>query len=107
MREGQLLAEDSPTNIMSKLQVNSVEDAFLKLCMRSSFNKKSIEFPEYCDNSIINGNDDDTLYHESLHNNIINQNKQNSDNQKVTLKLHRKMKALLIKNLISISRRPM
>ena len=34
MRNGILLAEDSPQNILSRFEVDSLEDAFLQLCMR-------------------------------------------------------------------------
>lgn len=34
MRNGILLAEDTPLNILSKLQVDTLEEAFLKLCMK-------------------------------------------------------------------------
>lgn len=34
MRNGILLAEDSPQNILSRFEVDSLEDAFLQLCMK-------------------------------------------------------------------------
>lgn len=34
MRNGILLAEDSPQNILSRYEVDSLEDAFLQLCMK-------------------------------------------------------------------------
>lgn len=34
MRNGILLAEDTPQNILSRYEVDSLEDAFLKLCMK-------------------------------------------------------------------------
>ena len=34
MRNGILLAEDSPQNILSRYEVDSLEDAFLHLCMK-------------------------------------------------------------------------
>jgi hypothetical protein len=34
MRNGILLAEDAPQNILSRFEVDSLEDAFLQLCMR-------------------------------------------------------------------------
>ena len=34
MRNGILLAEDSPQNILARFEVSSLEDAFLSLCLR-------------------------------------------------------------------------
>lgn len=34
MRNGILLAEDAPQNILSRFEVDSLEDAFLQLCMK-------------------------------------------------------------------------
>ena len=36
MRSGRLLAEDSPQNLLSTHNLNSLEDVFLKLCMKES-----------------------------------------------------------------------
>lgn len=109
MREGRLLAENSPTNILTIYEANSIEEAFLKLCTESKLSNKENKFLENHSNYIIN-DDDEFLSMASAHNNnnIVNiRNMQNSDNQRVNVKMHRKMKALLIKNLISIIRRPM
>ena len=35
MRSGRLLTEDSPENLLSKHNLSSLEDVFLKLCMKN------------------------------------------------------------------------
>lgn len=41
MRSGHLLAEESPTNLLSLHGMESLEDVFLKLCMKDVQNRKS------------------------------------------------------------------
>lgn len=41
MRNGILLAEDSPPNILRTLNANSLEDAFLALCMRQGSSEEA------------------------------------------------------------------
>ncbi len=41
MRSGRLLAQDSPANLLRNYRLKSLEDVFLKLCMKDGNNKRS------------------------------------------------------------------
>ena len=41
MRSGRLLAEESPQNLLRKYQLRSLEEVFLKLCMKDGNSKKT------------------------------------------------------------------
>lgn len=43
MRNGILLAEDTPLNIISRHEVDNLEEAFLKLCMKRGVSEDAIE----------------------------------------------------------------
>jgi hypothetical protein len=38
MRSGRLLAEDTPHNLLTRFSLGSLEDVFLKLCVKESTN---------------------------------------------------------------------
>lgn len=43
MRNGILLAEDSPSNILVRHEVENLEEAFLKLCMKRGVSEEAVE----------------------------------------------------------------
>ena len=53
MRNGILLAEDSPLNVMNRLNVDNLEEAFLRLCLRKGI---SDEVEQDTDDIIIENN---------------------------------------------------
>lgn len=53
MRNGILLAEDSPLNVMNRLNVDNLEEAFLRLCLRKGI---SDEVEQETDDIIIENN---------------------------------------------------
>ena len=46
MRNGLLLAEDSPLNVMNRMNVDNLEEAFLRLCMRRGISEEVEEDTE-------------------------------------------------------------
>ena len=95
MRNGVLLAEDSPTNILQRFQVDNLQDAFVQLSIIQENNMNTIieseiqielfEMNSIQDNSII------------TEDNEVNTNDSNYGI---------KMKALINKNLIQMLRHP-
>lgn len=110
MRNGILLAEDSPSNILTHFEVESLEDAFLQLCMKHGVSDQASEnliqahvaseSNQLHDGYDRNGNDiqlqtvvktkGKTVYRGEL--------------RKLTSK--QRIKALLIKNFIQMIRQP-
>lgn len=95
MRNGVLLAEDSPSNIMQLFRVDNLQDAFLQLSTKQENNiKESIEGQTQLE------------FHEI---NTVQENTINTEEHDVKMgaKFGIKMKALVNKNLIQMLRRPM
>lgn len=53
MRHGSLLEEDSPSNIMARHRVNSLEDAFLEMCIKQNSSPQTPEIlqPMTCESN--------------------------------------------------------
>lgn len=126
MRNGILLAEDSPQSIISHFEVQSLEDAFLQLCMKhgisdeASQNLKQVHAMSEA-NQLTN-------VQSQMNNSTNNDNRKNSissDNddaccggvadincnkkslmKKLQFTTKRRMKALLAKNFLQMLRQP-
>jgi hypothetical protein len=98
MREGLLLAEDSPETIIRELESDTLESAFLKLCIRQEANyepRDNLEngrLPAIC-----NGNMETTLIRNG-HNESKNMPKKKLAKEQ--------LKALFKKNVLAIYRQP-
>lgn len=97
MRGGLLLAEDSPNNILRRFQVDSLEDAFLALSKKQEIdildNENSIELREISSVQAIESED-------------VNEYTEKEYNNNLSYKSVIRMKSLLIKNIIQMSRQP-
>jgi hypothetical protein len=107
MRKGKLLAEDSPSNILSSLGVDTIEKSFLLLCERYEGSKERNTLPWTHHNykskiDCIRISNYDPAH--SLDYKKINPMKKSVEI--VKQKKTRKMKALLGKNILSLLRRP-
>lgn len=51
MRSGRLLAENSPSNLLKAHQCISLEDVFLKLCMKDKSNNSALTMPPVANNN--------------------------------------------------------
>ncbi|XP_070505528.1 ABC transporter G family member 20-like [Chironomus tepperi] len=114
MRNGVLLAEDSPLNVMNSLNVDNLEEAFLRLCLRKGV---SDEVEENTEGIIIGANKINNNGLEMQPKNTINCNNLKHDK----LDNHRKkddeedsnmrfrwqiIYALIVKNVLQIKRQP-
>lgn len=123
MRNGILLAEDSPQNILSRFEVESLEDAFLQLCMKHGVSdeadqglkqvKASNDTPQITDGTnkssadLKRRNSVDSDQSDTCCGGVgdINCNKKSfMKNLQFTTK--RRMKALLAKNFLQMVRQP-
>lgn len=94
MRNGVLLAEDSPRNIMQLFRVDNLQDAFLQLSTKQENHfQESIEGQTQLECHEINTVPDNTIITEQ-------------HDVKTGAKFGIKMKALVNKNLIQMLRRP-
>lgn len=94
MRNGVLLAEDSPSNILQRFQVDNLQDAFLQLSTKQQNNlNESIESETQIEFTDINTNQDNAI--------IIEDQKVNTG-----AKYGIQMKALVNKNMIQMLRQP-
>lgn len=100
MRGGLLLAEDSPANILRRFQVDSLEDAFLALSKKQEIdivdNENNIELREISSVQAVDTED----------NKKYNNTENLSNNNNLSYKTVIRMKSLLIKNIIQMSRQP-
>ncbi|CAO1421594.1 unnamed protein product [Diamesa tonsa] len=85
MRNGVLLAEDKPENILRQYQVDSLEEVFLQLSSRQE--QSQLINPVVCSENICN-----------------NKSVRETSNQR--MKMNRSFQALIIKNLLQIVRQP-
>lgn len=94
MRNGVLLAEDSPSNILHRFHVDNLQDAFLQLSTKQENN--------------LNGPIESETQIEFTEINTIQDNAIISEEQNVntSTKYGIKMKALVNKNLIQMLRQP-
>lgn len=123
MRNGILLAEDSPQNILSRFEVDSLEDAFLHLCMKHGVsdeadqNLKQVRTlnPGQITDGTEKSNQPDSKRRNSVDSDQseaccggvgdINCNKK-SFMKKLQFTTKRRMKALLAKNFLQMVRQP-
>ena len=107
MRNGVLLAEDSPQNIISRYEVENLEEAFLKLCVKRGASEDAIDgdkaptntaqIPENLELEV--REDDDQI--ES-----IDQSPQNTNAFKRRKYTSSTMRALFVKNYLQMKRQP-
>ncbi len=93
MREGKLLAEDSPNAILQSLEVSTLEDGFLQLCHR----QESSNLPV-----IANSVEDLSGPSKSVEN-LIEKDNATEPNTSST---KQRLRALLIRNLKTLLREP-
>lgn len=94
MREGKLLAEDSPNAILQSLEVSTLEDGFLQLCHRQ---EASSNLPV-----IANSVEDLSGPSKSMEN-LIEKDNATEPNTSST---KQRLRALLIRNLKTLLREP-
>lgn len=94
MRNGVLLAEDSPTNIITRFQVESLEEAFLHLSLKQESNLDTIATENNVE--IIENNENDIQ--------VITDNVPDHDDPKMENNYSTKMKALVNKNMMQLIR---
>lgn len=122
MRNGILLAEDSPQNILTRYNADSLEDAFLQLCMKQGVSEEADQSLRQVDTignlqKITDGNSEKQPIDQMKRKNSIESN--NTDtccadlncNKKSFVKslkftTKRRMKALLAKNFLQMFRQP-
>lgn len=123
MRNGILLAEDTPHNILSRYEVDSLEDAFLHLCMKHGVSDEadqSLKHVHTHSNQITDGKTDESSVTQEKRRNSIDSDKSDAccggvgdinctkksfmKNLQFTTK--RRMKALLAKNFLTMVRQP-
>ena len=95
MRNGKLLAQDTPQNIIDHLGTSTLEEAFQVLC------KADKPFEELQSANI------DLLPEQKVMESANNNNQKVPKSDKTNLLSTRRMKALLIKNVIQMIRTPM
>lgn len=117
MRNGILLAEDTPTNIMIRFESNSIEDAFLLLSQRQGTSEEAdrrtfireklsaIASPD------LKEKNDDVIIPEIERKDSIRRSKCSQDRKvelrnKIFFTSKSRMKALLTKNLVQLTRQP-
>lgn len=126
MRNGILLAEDSPQNILLRYEAGTLEDAFLKLCMKHGVSDEADQnvpqihadgndFIEITDGSDMNDNSKELKRRNSVDSDNsnaccgsvgdINCNKK-SLVKSLQFTTKRRMKALLAKNYLQMLRQP-
>ena len=110
MRNGILLAEDSPSNVMNRMNVDNLEEAFLRLCLRKGV---SDEVEEDTQDIIIednkNNNNELEMQPKINHANLINDNldKKDDDEEDSNMKWRWQIiYAMIIKNILQIKRQP-
>ena len=94
MRNGTLLAEDSPSNIITRFQVESLEEAFLQLSLKQESNLDAIASESNVE--IIENNENNIE--------VITTSQPEIVETKDKRNYGRKMKALLNKNLVQLIR---
>lgn len=70
MRSGRLLAQESPANLLSQYRLESLEDVFLKLCMKDSIaqrpeavQQESATYLDVSNHHAVNGHDNPAFEH--------------------------------------------
>lgn len=94
MRNGTLLAEDSPTNIITRFHVESLEEAFLQLALKQESNLNTIAIENAVE---ITENHENDIQ-------VITDNVSDHEDPKMENNYSTKMKALLNKNMMQLIR---
>lgn len=102
MREGQLLAENAPETIIRTLESETLEDAFLKLCIRQEANFEVRNDLVDDQLQLCNGNMNTT----NNNNNISNGRCESFRKHEPKHLARNQIKALLKKNVLAIYRQP-
>lgn len=96
MREGKILAEDSPYSILENLEVSTLEDGFLKLCTKQeNLSQTNNSISVYTNNNSINSSG---TSRSSIEPKPDKAQRKSSSKQRI--------KGLLIRNFISLLREP-
>lgn len=112
MQNGNLLAEDSPQNILARYQLTSLEQAFLRICLREKGSREpNGTIPEIehasnvCDKSSVSKiQDSKNKCTKSLQNGC--QTDLGKDKTHLKSSSRRRLKGLLTKNFTSLFRQP-
>lgn len=113
MRNGILLAEDTPINVMNRMNVDNLEEAFLRLCLRKGV---SDEVEENTEDIIIENNKNNNnelemqpkINHTNLTDDKIDNHRKKEDEEEDSNMRWRWpiIYALIIKNLLQMKRQP-
>ncbi|KAL7040388.1 hypothetical protein ACKWTF_000371 [Chironomus riparius] len=112
MRNGILLAEDSPSNVMNRMNVDNLEEAFLRLCLRKGV---SDEVEDNTQEIIIEDNKNNnnelemqqTITHRNLKDDKIDNHKKDDDEEDSNMRWRWQIiYAMIIKNILQIKRQP-
>jgi ABC-type multidrug transport system ATPase subunit len=109
MRNGILLAEDTPRNIITRHEVENLEEAFLKLCMRRGASEEAIEGDKMPANGVgvsenmeLGVREDDNKI-ESLDQSPTSTEENTFKRRKYAMST---MRALFVKNYLQMKRQP-
>ena len=119
MRNGILLAEDTPSNILQRHEVDSLEEAFLRLCVKRGISEDAVQDDGGAGNES-NFNDFELQEQSSVNNNHLQNNVhqnqtsqsevQQNDEAKPTFKRKKfawsTLRALFTKNYLQMKRQP-
>lgn len=113
MRNGILLAEDSPTRIMSKFESNSIEEAFLILSQKQGEDIITSKPGDFKRHSIIPAERIQSIGFNNTNSNLekcpinYNCNDVDSNNRKnIFFSTRGRIKALMTKNFVQLFRQP-
>jgi len=112
MRNGILLAEDSPINVMNRLHVDNLEEAFLRLCLRKGISDEVEQETEdiIIENNINNNNELEMQPKISLTHLIddkIDNQRSKEDEEDSNIRFRWQIiYALIVKNILQIKRQP-
>lgn len=115
MRNGILLAEDTPNNILQRHEVGSLEEAFLKLCMKRGISEDEVADAHHGNESHFN--DIELQEQSAMNNNHLqsnghqtSQSEEENDKAKPTFKRKKfawsTLRALFTKNYLQMKRQP-
>uniref|UniRef100_A0A0K8TRC9 Putative abc transporter g family member 20-like isoform x2 n=1 Tax=Tabanus bromius TaxID=304241 RepID=A0A0K8TRC9_TABBR len=103
MRNGILLAEDSPKNLMLRFETNTIEDAFLCLCQKQGVSEE-VERKLSKRSSFVLAAEKEDIRDASFQEQDVN--KSSAKREKLFYTTQSRMKALMIKNLVQLVRQP-
>lgn len=106
MRNGILLAEDTPRNIISRHEVENLEEAFLKLCMKRGVSEDAVEDDKAHTNGIHLANLELEERLDNNHVEPVDQSSPSTDTFKRRKYAWTTMRALFTKNYLQMKRQP-